>query len=182
MATPYTAPNVRDYQAEGRPGMKILLAEDDALSRRRLAAILRKWGYEVIVTKDGEEAWKAMQRPDAPQLVILDWMMPGLDGLEVCQKIRQRGQEPYVYVILLTARTSQEDLLAGLGAGADDYLSKPFDLQELQVRLRAGLRILGLQSELISTREALREQATHDFLTGLWNRRAILDFLSREFP
>ena len=162
--------------------MKILLAEDDALSRHRLAAILGKWGYEVIVTPDGEEAWQVMQRPDAPQLVILDWMMPGLDGLEVCQKIRQRGQEPYVYVILLTARNSQEDLLAGLGAGADDYLSKPFDLQELQVRLRAGRRILGLQSELISAREALREQATHDFLTGLWNRRAILDFLGREFP
>ena len=162
--------------------MKILLAEDDALSRHRLAAILGKWGYEVIVTPDGEEAWQVMQRPDAPQLVILDWMMPGLDGLEVCQKIRQRGQEPYIYVILLTARNSQEDLLAGLGAGADDYLSKPFDLQELQVRLRAGRRILGLQSELISAREALREQATHDFLTGLCNRRAILDFLGREFP
>ena len=161
--------------------MKILLAEDDALSRHRLATILGKWGYEVSVTPDGAEAWQAMQRPDAPQLVILDWMMPGLDGLEVCQKIRQRGQEPYVYVILLTARTSQEDLLAGLGAGADDYLCKPFDLQELQVRLRAGRRILGLQDELISTREALREQATHDFLTGLWNRRAILDFLVREF-
>ena len=83
-----------------------------------------------------------MQRPDAPQLVILDWMMPGLDGLEVCQKIRQRGQESYIYVILLAARNSQEDLLAGLGVGADSCLAKPLDLQELQVRLRSGRRIV----------------------------------------
>ena len=175
-------PNMRDYTSADQHGMKILLAEDDPLSRHRLVAILKKWGYEVAVAKDGTQAWQQMQTSEAPQLVILDWMMPGMDGLEVCQKIRQRGQEPYVYMILLTARSSQKDLLVGLGAGADDYLAKPFDLQELQVRLRAGRRILDLQAELIATREALRDQATHDFLTGIWNRRAILDFLSREWP
>ena len=182
MTTSISSKDIRDYTLEEKHGMKVLLAEDDPLSRHRLTAILKKWGYDVIVTSDGSQAWQAMESPEAPNLVILDWMIPGLDGLEVCQNIRQRGQETYVYVILLTARNSQEDLLVDLGAEADDYLAKPFDLQELQVRFRAGRRILDLQSELITTREALRDQATHDFLTGIWNRRAILDLLEREWP
>jgi diguanylate cyclase (GGDEF)-like protein len=106
-------------------------------------------------------------------LAILDWMMPGLDGVEVCRKVRQAGGAPYVYLIMLTGRAERRDVVQGMGAGADDYLSKPFDEQELRVRLRAGRRIVDLQ-------EALRTLATRDALTGTWNRRAILEILRRE--
>ena len=160
--------------------MKILFAEDDPVSRRGLSAILKKWGYEVLQARDGNEAWQVLQRGDAPQLAILDWMMPGLDGVEVCRRMRQFRNEPYTYILLLTARTQQEDIVAGLEAGADDYLTKPFHTHELQVRLRAGRRILDLQTALIGAREKLRNQATHDPLTGLWNRAAIFDLLRRE--
>jgi diguanylate cyclase (GGDEF)-like protein len=142
--------------------------------------MLGKWGYEVITTDDGTAAWQALQRPDAPQLAILDWMMPGMDGLQVCREVRQLAREPYVYILLLTARSQKEDIIAGMEAGADDYLTKPFDVHELQVRLRAGQRILGLQAQLIAAREAQREQATHDALTGALNRGAIIERLRQE--
>jgi len=160
--------------------VKVLIAEDDVVSRRLLEATLTRWGYEVVVTRDGSEAWQALQLADAPPLAILDWMMPGMDGIEVCRKVRQRGQEPYIYLILLTTKSLKENIIEGLDAGADDYLTKPFNPAELQVRLRAGIRIITLQAELIKTREALRVQATHDPLTGIWNRRAILDMLTNE--
>lgn len=160
--------------------MKVLIAEDDAVSRRLLEATLMRWGYEVIVTRDGDEAWQALQQADAPPLAILDWMMPGLDGVEICRLVRQRGHEPYIYLILLTTKSLKENIIEGLDAGADDYLTKPFNPSELQVRLRAGTRIITLQAELIKAREALRIQATHDPLTGIWNRRAILDILGTE--
>lgn len=160
--------------------MKVLIAEDDVVSRRLLEATLIRWGYEVIVTRDGSEAWQALQQSDPPPLAILDWMMPGLDGVEVCRLIRQRGHEPYIYLILLTTKSLKENIIEGLDAGADDYLTKPFNPSELQVRLRAGTRILTLQAELIKARETLRIQATHDPLTGVWNRRAILDMLANE--
>lgn len=160
--------------------MKVLIAEDDAVSRRLLEATLMRWGYEVIVTRDGDEAWQVLQQADAPPLAILDWMMPGLDGVEICRLVRQRGHEPYIYLILLTTKSLKENIIEGLDAGADDYLTKPFNPSELQVRLRAGTRIITLQAELIKAREALRIQATHDPLTGIWNRRAILDILGTE--
>jgi diguanylate cyclase (GGDEF)-like protein len=160
--------------------VKVLIADDDMISRRLLEATLARWGYETIVTHDGVEAWNALQRPTAPSLAILDWMMPGMDGVEVCRKIRQREQEPYIYLILLTTKGRKEHLIEGLEAGADDYLTKPFDPHELQVRLRAGKRIVTLQAELIEARENLRIQATHDPLTGVWNRRAILEILGNE--
>lgn len=160
--------------------MKILLAEDDPVSRRGLAAMLRKWGYAVVVTCDGLAAWQALQGEDAPQLAVLDWMMPGMDGLQVCRQVRQLTRESYIYILLLTARSRKEDIIAGLDAGADDYLTKPFDVHELQVRLRAGRRILDLQTELIAAREAQRQLATHDPLTGVWNRAAILENLHLE--
>lgn len=121
-----------------------------------------------------------LQKGGAPQLAVLDWMMPGLDGLEVCRRVRRLRREPYTYILLLTAKAQREDIIAGLEAGADDYLTKPFDVHELQVRLRAGKRILDLQTKLIAAREELRAQATHDMLTGLWNRAAIFDLLRRE--
>lgn len=162
--------------------MRVLIAEDDVTSRTFLEAVLKKWQYETVSCSDGNEAWAALQLPDAPQLAILDWMMPGMDGVEVCRRLRGRpaGEERYVYVILLTSKTSKHDTVRGIEAGADDYIAKPFDPQELQVRLRAGQRIIELQSQLLVTREALRVQATHDVLTGLLNRRAILDRLEVE--
>jgi diguanylate cyclase (GGDEF)-like protein len=160
--------------------VKVLIAEDDMVSRRLLEAMLTKWGYEVTVTRDGVEAWEVLASKDAPSLAILDWMMPGMDGVEVCRKVRQRGQEPYIYLLLLTTKGRKENIIEGLDAGADDYLTKPFDPHELQVRLRTGMRIVTLQSEIIEAREALRIQATHDALTGVWNRRAILETLGTE--
>jgi two-component system cell cycle response regulator len=160
--------------------MRILFAEDDPVSRHGLSAVLRKWGYKVIQASDGNEAWSILQSDNAPQLAILDWMMPGMAGIEVCRRVRHFRREPYIYILLLTARTQKEDIIAGLEAGADDYLTKPFDIHELQVRLRAGKRILDLQAKLIAAREELRKQATHDPLTGLWNRTAIFDVLRRE--
>ena len=160
--------------------MKILIAEDETVSRRLLQNTLVKWGYEVVVCRDGQEAWEGLQTQDAPQLAILDWMMPKMDGLLVCKEIRKQSAEPYVYILLLTSKSQKEDLITGLEAGADDYLTKPFDAQELKAKLRAGMRILDLQTELINAREALRVQATQDPLTGLWNRGAILETLRRE--
>jgi two-component system cell cycle response regulator len=160
--------------------VKVLIADDDMISRRLLEATLTRWGYEAIVTHDGVEAWNVLQRPTAPSLAILDWMMPGMDGVEVCRKVRQREPEPYIYLLLLTTKGRKEHLIEGLDAGADDYLTKPFDPHELQVRLRAGKRIVTLQAELIEARENLRVQATHDPLTGVWNRRAILEILGND--
>jgi two-component system cell cycle response regulator len=160
--------------------VNVLIAEDDMVSRRLLEAILTKWGYEVTVTRDGVEAWEVLQGAAPPSLAILDWMMPGMDGVEVCRKVRQRGREPYIYLLLLTTKGRKENIIEGLDAGADDYLTKPFDPHELQVRLRTGKRIVTLQAEIIEAREALRIQATHDALTGVWNRRAILEMLGTE--
>lgn len=160
--------------------MKILIAEDELLSRRVLEASLAKWGYEVVVARDGTEAWTLFEQEDEPRLAVLDWMMPGLDGVEVCRRIRHREARPYVYIVLLTARSQKQDLLRALEAGADDYLTKPFDAEELRARLHVGRRIIELQDELIAAREGLRFQATHDPLTGLFNRAAILDALRRE--
>lgn len=160
--------------------MKILIADDSIVSRHLLDATLRKWGYEVVVACDGAEAWDILQRDDAPALAILDWMMPGMTGLEVCRMVRQRGREPYTYILLLTSKSLKEDLIQGMESGADDYITKPFDQHELKVRLRAGTRLVDLQAQLLSAREALREQATKDSLTELWNRSSILEILQRE--
>jgi len=160
--------------------VKILIADDSIVSRHLLEATLRKWGYEVVVACDGLEALELMKRDNAPNLAILDWMMPGMTGLEVCDRIRQRAREPYTYILLLTSKSQKEDLIEGMDAGADDYITKPFDQHELQVRLRAGRRLVDLQAELLSAREALREQATKDSLTHLWNRSSIFDILCRE--
>jgi diguanylate cyclase (GGDEF)-like protein len=161
--------------------MRILIADDSVVSRHLLDATLRKWGYDVVVACDGSEAWSQLQLEDAPKLAILDWVMPGLTGPEVCKKVREQAKDSeYTYILLLTSKSLKEDLIEGMEAGADDYLTKPFDQHELKVRLRAGTRIIKLESELVRAREALREQATKDSLTQLWNRSSILDILDRE--
>jgi two-component system, cell cycle response regulator len=140
----------------------------------------KKWNYEVTAMENGVGAWEVLQREDAPQLAVLDWMMPGMDGIEVCRRIRSRDQGVYRYVLLLTAKDDQQDVIAGLEAGADDYLTKPVDVDELRARVRAGKRILDLQAALIRAKDDLQFAAAHDALTGLWNRGAIIDLLKRE--
>jgi diguanylate cyclase (GGDEF)-like protein len=160
--------------------MRILVAEDEITYRHMLKTLLTKWGYEVAVASNGLEAWEALQRDDRPRLAILDWMMPGMDGVEICRAIRQGKADPYIYLLLLTSRDQKQDMVQGFEAGADDYLIKPFDPHELRARVHAGERIVELQDRLIRVQEALREQATHDPLTGVLNRRACLDSLLSE--
>jgi len=145
-----------------------------------LEAFLVKWGFEVMVAKEGEEAWGILQGNDAPRLAVLDWMMPGRDGIDICRSVRQRKGRAYIYILLLTARGHKEDIVEGLEAGADDYVTKPFDPYELRARLRAGQRIVELQEQLLHAREALRDQASRDPLTGLWNHGTILAILKKE--
>jgi diguanylate cyclase (GGDEF)-like protein len=145
-----------------------------------LETLLKKWGHEIVVAKDGLEAVRLLESREAPRLAVLDWMMPGLEGVQVCQRIRQDATRPYMYLLLLTARSQKDDLVRGLESGADDYLTKPFDAQELRARLHVGKRILELQDNLIAAREKLLYQATHDALTGISNRGVCLDALRRE--
>jgi len=160
--------------------MRVLIADDDPMQRLFLGRCLTSWGYETLVAEDGDEAWKILQAEDAPPLVLLDWMMPGMDGTELCQRIRSLKERPYTYVVLLTARSEQQDLLSGLGAGADDYMTKPVNTPELQARLRSGQRIIDLQNKLRLAYETQKYEATHDSLTEIWNRPAILDLFARE--
>lgn len=148
--------------------MRVLIAEDDPPSRRTLELVMKKWGYEVTVCSDGEEAWRALQGNDPPRLAILDWMMPGLDGLEVCRRVRQQGDRTPVYLMLLTARAGREDVICGLQAGADDYIKKPFDAEELRARLRAAQRVMDLQESLArQLRQAQKMEAVGQLAGGL---------------
>jgi diguanylate cyclase (GGDEF)-like protein len=158
----------------------VLVAEDDAMFRRILQSWLESWGFWVVLAEDGVKAWEILQQKQPPELLILDWMMPGIDGTELCRRIRARHQELYQYILLATSKDEKQDVVQGFEAGADDYLTKPFNRNELRARLRVGRRILTLQKDLIRAREDLRFQATHDVLTGLWNRRALLDLFESE--
>jgi diguanylate cyclase (GGDEF)-like protein len=160
--------------------MKLLVAEDNPLFQAMLQSLLTGWGYDVTIVSDGLQAWKMLDCEDPPQLAILDWMMPGIDGVEICRRLRAAAREPYVYVVLLTARTESGDLVEGMDAGADDYLTKPVRAHELRARLCAGQRIIELQEQLLQAREALRVQATYDSLTGLLNRGSILKVLDNQ--
>lgn len=169
-----------EFERPGSSCNRVLVAEDDAMFRRILESWLTTWGYEVTMAEDGAEAWAILQQEIRPQVLILDWMMPAINGLELCGKVRERNQIPYQYILLATAKDAKQDLVRGLEAGADDYLTKPFDRSELKARLRACNRILTLQDDQIRAHEQLRFQATHDALTGLWNRGEILEMLRRE--
>jgi len=137
--------------------MNVLIAEDDPVSRRLLQAALIKWGYEVIVTTNGKEAWEALQQPNAPSLLIMDWLMPEMDGVEICRQARQTPALKSAYIILLTSRGSKEDIVQGLEAGADDYVTKPFDHGELRARVQVGSRVVQLQSALADRVKELEE-------------------------
>lgn len=162
--------------------MRILIADDSPLSRCKLRTSLLSWDYDVVEVCDGDEAWNALIDPaDPPRLAILDWYMPGMDGATICERLRALPTSAYCYTILLTSNVQRENRILGLKAGADDFLTKPFDPEELEQRVRAGVRIIELQDNLLATQETLRIQATRDALTEIWNRGAILAALKREF-
>jgi two-component system cell cycle response regulator len=160
--------------------MRILVADDDAVSRRLMQRLLERGGYEVTTAENGREAAEKLATPGCPRLALIDWMMPELDGPGVCREVRSRQDGSYIYITLLTSKQSGEDIVTGLEAGADDYLTKPCNPEELKARLRTGVRILDLEDKLVEAREDMRFRATHDFLTSLWNRAAVLSDLDRE--
>jgi diguanylate cyclase (GGDEF)-like protein len=161
--------------------MKVLIAEDDSVLRRRLEKLLGDMGYEVTSCKDGLEAWETIQSEYAPNLLLLDWMMPGMDGVEICRKVRKLAKEPYAYILLLTSKSKQDDIVEGIEAGADGYITKPFNQQELKARLKSGRRITELNEEFLSVRNELQKQTVRDPLTGLYNRRYMAEILENEF-
>jgi diguanylate cyclase (GGDEF)-like protein len=162
--------------------MRVLIADDNRDAALTLAVLLRAWGFEPVVVYDGPDALAMLQEPGAPRLALLDWVMPELDGIEICRQLREVSERPYTYIILVTGRGSREQRVDGLRAGADDYLVKPVDVDELQARLSTAKRILDLQEQLLGTQRLLRDQATRDGLTELWNRAMILEILQRELP
>lgn len=137
--------------------MKILIAEDNKIPRKILIDHLNRWNYEVVVTEDGEQAWNVLKEENAPSLAILDWVMPKMEGIEVCRKLRALNKKTFTYVILLTANERKEDIVEGLNAGADDYITKPFNSNELQSRVNAGVRIVKLEEELHTKIDELEE-------------------------
>ena len=155
--------------------MKVLIAEDEVISSRALEKSIKDWGYKTIITKNGKKAWETIKKGDI-RLAILDWMMPGINGVELCHKIRQEILEKkskYIYIILLTGKNQQGDIIAGLSAGADDYITKPFSFLELKVRLQNGERIIELEDSRLKL-------ASYDSLTKVWNRNKILEFFKEE--
>jgi len=160
--------------------MKVLIADDDAVSALLIKTTLQDWGYEVISVSNGLQALSILQQPNAPRLTILDWMMPGINGPEVIRQLREQTGEAYQYIILLTSRNTQDDIVAGLESGADDYLRKPYDKAELRARISAGVRVLDLQDRLLQAQSELSIQASQDALTKLPNRRAILNRISQD--
>jgi diguanylate cyclase (GGDEF)-like protein len=153
--------------------LKVLIADDDPLSLLYLQDALLDWGYEVLTATDGLRACEILKQPDAPMLAVIDWMMPGMDGIDVCRQVRETVKDRYIYLIMLTTRSETEFVVEAMNAGADDFIGKPFNAEELQVRVRAGRRISELEQQL-------RLKASHDALTGIYNRGALLEILDKE--
>ena len=162
--------------------MKILIAQEDLTYRKMLESLLSKWGYDVLSVGSGSEAWDILNSGSAPQIAILDWMMPGMEGVEVCRKVRQResGTGYYTYMMMLTDKTDREDLITGMESGADDYIFKPFEPRELSVRIRAGQRIIELQNQFRGAKDKNFVLSDMDSLTGVLNRRAVCEVLEKE--
>ncbi len=160
--------------------MRVLIADDSAQSRILLRKALVRWGYDVVMAENGAEAWEILAEADAPPIAILDWVMPHMTGPEVCRRVRETRREPYTYILLLTSKNSKNETVEGLESGADDYVVKPFEENELRVRLRAGQRIIDLQMKLLTAQEELFERANKDLLTMLPNRPAISAALEME--
>ncbi len=159
----------------------ILLAEDSPVYRQLISAHVKEWGFDCICAKDGKQAWKLLSKQDAPRLTILDWVLPEIDGVDICRRLRGRSEDDrYTYTILLTAKNRRHEKLEAMNAGADDFLAKPFDPLELKARLQVGQRIVDLHQKLVSVNSALQFAASHDFLTGAWNRAEIVNFMRRE--
>ena len=160
---------------------RVLLVEDSPIYERIITGHLRNWGFEATTAQDGEEAWELLQQPNSPRLVLMDWVMPKMDGVELCRRLRKLPSAfPYTYTLLLTGKDSRADLLKAMEAGVDDYLAKPFDDLELKARLLAGKRVIDLQNQLLAARESLRYAASYDHLTGLMNRKEVMEALARE--
>jgi len=159
--------------------MKILIAEDDPISSRILQKNVENWDYETVLARSGRAAWQALQDENL-RLAILDWMMPGMHGVEVCRKIRRRKKYKYTYIILLSAKDRKQDIIAGLSSGADDYMTKPVNFLELRARLNTGKRIIDLEDKLLFIQKELKDIASRDSLTRIWNRTEITRFLSEE--
>lgn len=160
--------------------MRIMIAEDNPIERTILSGVVQKWGYDVRTVDDGLAAWEVLQQPESPRLVIMDWMMPGLDGLDVIRRVRSLGGPQPPYIILLTSKDEKANVFSGLETGANDFIGKPFDSNELYARIRVGQRSIELQTSLYETQQSLAYLATHDSLTGILNRRAVLEQLSKE--
>jgi len=160
--------------------MRVLIAEDDQISRKILETNLRKWNYEVIIAEDGQQAWDTLNQPDAPRLAVLDWMMPGMDGIDVCRRLFEDRERPFTFVVMLTAKDQKEDIATALDAGASDYLTKPWAAVELRARVDAGRRFVELQRALEKANEKLALMARTDALTGIRNRPAVLETLGHE--
>jgi diguanylate cyclase (GGDEF)-like protein len=158
----------------------VLVAEDDRVFRKLLETWLERWGYKVKVVEDGAAAWRELQYEHHPRLLLLDWMMPGIDGVEICRRIRALQHELYSYILVVTSKQDKQDAITALDAGADDYIVKPINFNELRARMQVGRRVLLLQDELLRSREQLRRQATLDSLTGLLSRRAVIESLREE--
>ena len=160
---------------------RVLIIDDSPIYRHLISGHLREWGFEVTLANNGLEGWKILEKPGGPTLVLTDWVMPEMDGVELCRKLRERAPgDTYIYTILLTSKDDKSDVLQAMEAGADDYLVKPFDEQELRARVLVGKRITALQQELIGARETMRRAAMYDGLTELYNRREIVESLRRE--
>ncbi|MFZ2055364.1 MAG: diguanylate cyclase, partial [Candidatus Aminicenantales bacterium] len=159
--------------------MKILIAEDDLISSKILQRNLLNWGYYVVPARTGADAWQALQDEEL-RMALLDWMMPGIDGIEVCRKIRRRKKYKYTYIILLSAKDRKQDIITGLSSGADDYMTKPVNFLELRARLQTGRRIIDLEDKLLFVQNQLKDIASRDGLTKIWNRSESAKFLSEE--